>query len=175
LIIGLSGYAGSGKDTAGEILVKHHGFTRVAFADRLKELALRINPDVAQAVAASGWETAKREEYVRRFLQDLGTQARQVLFADVWIRALFENLEPNKHYVITDVRFTNEADTVRKSGGLVVRISRPNVGPVNEHISETHMDDYDFDAHLMNDGSIDDFAARVASLMFTLRISKQRR
>ena len=38
LILGLSGYKGSGKDSVASILVKQHGFQRVAFADVLKDL-----------------------------------------------------------------------------------------------------------------------------------------
>jgi hypothetical protein len=41
-IIGLTGRAGAGKDTVAEILDKHHGYLRVAFADALRS-------EVAQA------------------------------------------------------------------------------------------------------------------------------
>lgn len=37
LLIGLAGYAGSGKDTAADHLVNAHGFTKIAFADPLRE------------------------------------------------------------------------------------------------------------------------------------------
>lgn len=33
----LSGYAGVGKDTVGQMLIDHHGYCRVAFADALKD------------------------------------------------------------------------------------------------------------------------------------------
>ena len=38
MIIGLSGYARSGKDTVAETLVNEYGFKRVAFADKIKDL-----------------------------------------------------------------------------------------------------------------------------------------
>ena len=37
VIIGLSGYAQSGKDTVANILVQHYGYKRVAFADKIRE------------------------------------------------------------------------------------------------------------------------------------------
>ena len=46
MILGLAGYATSGKDTVGRYLVEEHGFTRLAFADTLKRFALAVNPIV---------------------------------------------------------------------------------------------------------------------------------
>ncbi len=39
MIIVLAGAMGSGKDTIGDILVKNHGFRKIAFADPLKKMA----------------------------------------------------------------------------------------------------------------------------------------
>ena len=36
MIVGITGLAGSGKDTAADFLVKNHGFVKVALADVLK-------------------------------------------------------------------------------------------------------------------------------------------
>ena len=47
MILALTGYAGSGKDTIAEQLLDDYGFGRVAFADKLKELAWAINPIIA--------------------------------------------------------------------------------------------------------------------------------
>lgn len=41
-IVSVSGLAGSGKDTLGNVLVKNHGFTRIALADPLRELCSRV-------------------------------------------------------------------------------------------------------------------------------------
>ena len=51
MILGLAGYGGSGKDAVASYLVEHHQFTRVAFADPIKEMALRQNPTLAISVA----------------------------------------------------------------------------------------------------------------------------
>jgi len=45
-IVGLCGYAQSGKDTLTKMLVEKEGFERRAFADLMKEMLLRINPYV---------------------------------------------------------------------------------------------------------------------------------
>lgn len=46
MIIGLNGNPGTGKDTVANYLVAEHGFVRIAFADRLRELTAAINPIV---------------------------------------------------------------------------------------------------------------------------------
>lgn len=59
-IIGLSGYARSGKDTAAEVLVEQFGFTRVAFADKLREVLYELNP----IVDFLGREVAVEDGYI---------------------------------------------------------------------------------------------------------------
>jgi hypothetical protein len=103
-LIGLAGYAGSGKDTAADVL-EALGWERRAFAGALKDLATRI-----------GWDGAK-DEPGRRLLQELGVGCREVLGADVWVNALMATLEGPS--VIVDVRFPNEVDTIRDHGGIV--------------------------------------------------------
>ncbi|WP_276972041.1 hypothetical protein [Ferrimicrobium acidiphilum] len=162
----MSGYARSGKDTVGEILAQEHGFVRLAFADKLKKLALVLDPQVAAAVTElGGWEQAKKIQYVREYLQLLGTSARDILFESVWIDALLSDLDATTSYVITDVRFLNEAEAIRARDGIMVRISRPGVGPVNQHISEIALDDYPFDVYLKNDGSIPNLADQLRNVL----------
>ena len=106
-IIGLSGYARSGKDEAAKLLVNGHGFTRVAFADKLRECLYQLNPMcgrgwdtsdrpvvyVQDVIEEYGWDGYKETEYgieIRRLLQRLGTEAgRQTLWDSIWIDAAF--------------------------------------------------------------------------------------
>ena len=166
MIIGLSGYARSGKDTVAKYLVESHGFKRVAFADAIRNMLLDVNPYIgfgpsnsshttlADLVAAVGWEGAKEHYEVRRLLQDLGVSARQYIGEDVWIKAALRTPSSGENIVITDVRFTNEADAIKKLGGRIWRIIRPGVEAVNQHISETQMTAYPFDELINNDGDI---------------------
>jgi hypothetical protein len=54
---------------------------------------------------------------------------------------------------VTDIRFANEAAMIRDLGGVLVRVERPGVGPVNEHVSEVMP--FEADHTLLNDGSIE--------------------
>ncbi len=164
VIVGLSGYARSGKDTAAQVLVDRFGFKRVAFADTLRSMLYAINPvvpdsihgRVAELVDAEGWDVAK-EQYpeVRQLLQRLGTEAgRNILGEDVWVDAAMRNLHPAGRYVFTDVRFRNEALAVTsfQVNGELWRIERTGVGPANDHVSEVGLDDWEFDTIILNQG-----------------------
>lgn len=173
MIIGLSGYAQSGKDTIGSFLVKEHGFVRFAFADALKEVVYRLNPivqteinvdDLGEYVSQDrvrdivdtyGWEMAKRVSEVRRLLQVMGTEAgRQVLGENIWVDTVL-NQVGDQDAVITDCRFPNEAQAVKDRGGFVVRVMRDGVDAVNAHPSETSLDNWPFDMMFRNDAPLD--------------------
>ena len=46
VVIGLSGYASSGKDTVAQFLIEEHGFEKIAFADPIRNMLLAMNPIV---------------------------------------------------------------------------------------------------------------------------------
>lgn len=133
-IVGLHGAAGAGKDTAGQYLVKR-GWTRYAFADKLRAAALGVNPIVvpetqarlAGVVDEMGWDSAKRSiPEVRGTLERLGTQmGRDVFGENFWLNALHDQirLENPKAVVITDVRFPNEAEWVLEQNGVVIEVT----------------------------------------------------
>jgi len=183
MIIGLTGYARSGKDTVAKSLRLRGGFRRIAFADKLKDLALRLDPIVGveslsgdlfftrvqELVDSQGWEDAKKQHDVRHLLQRLGNEAREVLGDNVWVEAvrgqLLTYISENKNVVFTDVRYENEAQLVHAYGGKMVRVVRPNVQALNNHVTETNVDLISVDDTIMNDGTINDLGAKVTELL----------
>jgi hypothetical protein len=158
-VIGLSGYARTGKDTVAKILVEEHGYTRVAYADQLRELTLRVDPYVTTAgtrlsvvIGQYGWERAKDTfPEVRRLLQVIGVGVRDVVGTGAWVEAAYRKMADQEgRYVLPDVRFPNELALVRDLNGLTVRVHRPGYGPVNDHISETALDGERFGAEVWN-------------------------
>lgn len=119
---------------------------------------------------------------VRQFLQRLGTDAlREGLHQNVWINALFADYKDQINYtdeeepeeinrgkpnwIVTDVRFPDEADAIKARGGIVVRIDRPdNPHPQSTHLTETALDDYLFDVRIQND-KIEDLVPRAKALL----------
>ena len=114
MLIALFGAPGAGKDTVAAHLIEKHGFVRVAFADKVRELAYEvINPLGQQLVDEHGWEYLKRkEDWARRVLEMVGDGARKVFGNDFWIDAVRtqvnELLVDGKDVVITDLRKENE-------------------------------------------------------------------
>ena len=162
LILGLTGYAQSGKDSVAKILVEKHGYKRIAFADKIRDLLYKMDPYVKGEyhlkilVDAYGWEIVKQTPEVRRMLQNLGMAAREAFGDTFWIDQALSNLHSFENYVVTDVRFANEATKIQFIGGRLWRIKRPGVEAVNEHISESDMDGYKVDQILMNRGTLED-------------------
>ncbi len=172
-LIGLWGYAGAGKDTAAEALVAD-GWTRAAFAGPVYAALLALDPKVADhgwrvsdVVHEQGWDSAKRSyPEVRRLLQRMGTEAgRRVHGENVWIDALFRTVDPGQRVVITDVRYENEAAEIRHRGGRVISITRPGVGPANDHASESGLTGWPFDYALVNDGTPVDLHAKMRAIV----------
>jgi len=188
-LVGLTGYAGSGKDTFAKSLRLRGGYERVGFADAVKEMALVLDPYIlaptpsptrgydfellSVVVRRLGWDDAKKIPDVRSYLQKLGTEAvRNIVNKDAWVWAAQGKIWPliteGTNVVVTDVRFQNEADLIRSWGGKVFRVTRPGFEPVNNHISDTGVDTIAVDGVVSNSGLIDDLgseAVRVIKLM----------
>jgi len=163
-LIGLSGYAQSGKDTAAAVL-REVGYERIAFADTLRSAVYALNPlmpdgrRVQDVVDEMGWDRAKVNfTEIRTLLQKMGTEVgRNLLGENIWVDTALAGLDQSRKYVVTDCRFPNEADAIRSRGGIVLRIARTGVTKANDHPSETSLDNYDFDGILVNDGTVEDF------------------
>jgi dephospho-CoA kinase len=172
MIIGLSGYASAGKDTVSQILVDKFGYKRMAFADSIRDILYTLNPlaqkgiYIKQLVDEYGWDIAKQDPEVRRLLQVLGTEVGREFFGDdIWVDTLIAKIEPEDKVVITDVRFPNEAREINYLAGQIWRVNRNGIEAVNEHVSETQMDNYDFDFVINNNGSLEDLEQYITALI----------
>lgn len=176
-VIALCGYPTAGKDEAAKCLVEEMEFTRVSFADPLRQSLLALDPMVSQDVGwvsgrpfnygirlselieEIGWTEAKKEPEVRRLLQVMGTEAgREIHGKDCWVDAACRKIQsaPTNNIVITDTRFENEVAMVRRMRGIIVHITRANAVQINNHPSE--MMDYArvSDGTIDNNGTIED-------------------
>ena len=180
--VALLGKSRSGKDTVAGILVRHASYTRLAFADKLKEAALRTNPYIplgharvcvrlADLISRVGWETAKDQfPEVRRFLQEYGQTVRE-MDPDFWVRPVaaqvIQGTEWNMPCAVSDVRYRNEVDALKELGAVIVRVEREGAGLKGSaalHDSETELDGLEPDYVLRNDGSLADLKEAVRHL-----------
>lgn len=168
VILGLGHRAGVGKDTIASHLCAKYGFRQLAFADPLRAAASEVF-GINVGMMLDPLTKNKVDEFwglsPRQVLQKMGTDAMRGTFGeDVWLKALAARLlryltvpgTPNR-YVITDVRFPNEAAMVKRMNGAVWRIDRPGISdqPTEGlHASETAMLDYkDWDLVIKNDST----------------------
>ena len=167
MIIGLSGYARSGKDTVADHLVNVYGFSQKSFAAKMKEAMYILNPIIHSdsigpiryqgLVDVYGLDVVK-DKYpeARRLLQVFGTEVGRSMFgSDFWVNLTLDEAH-SFHTVISDVRFKNEADAIRLQGGQIWRVNRDGISPVGGHSSEVDLDDYEFDKVLNNNETIAD-------------------
>jgi hypothetical protein len=88
--------------------------------------------------------------------------------SDFWVTTAIKDIPDGAKAVFSDVRYPNEADAVRKLGGKVWRVSRPGVGPANDHESEHALNDYKFDQVVENSGTIDGLSSQVRTYLNNL-------
>jgi hypothetical protein len=210
MLIAAVGLIGSGKDTVADYLETNYGFKRESFASSLKDAASVImgwDRDLLEGKTKESREWRERVDpwwaerlgiphlTPRWVLQEWGTQVFRFHFHDdIWIASL-ENklLKYSGNVVISDCRFPNEVNAVRRQKGLVIRVVRgeePYWFPVaieacqgNEeaktflkenkiHESEWSWANTDFDVVLMNNGTLEELFAEVD---LTLRTKSRER
>lgn len=188
VLIGLTGFARSGKDTAGVVLVERHGFRRVAFGDTLKDVAEDMNPILEYKADRGDGELAVRRtpldrllashggreglkdaipEY-RVYLVDLGNSLRHRI-PGVEIAASFGNVQPGDRVVNTNVYHPEEIDAIRAMGGIVIRVTRPDWSAANPDEARTGL--HPVDVTIANDGTVEDLAVKVAATLDALGVS----
>ena len=139
MIIGVVGFIGSGKGTVADILVNKKDFTKISFADSVKDATAAIfgwprgllegDTDESREFREKKdeWWSEKTGKHItpRNMLQLMGTEAgRDVIHPDVWVLSVERKIGMYKNVVIPDVRFPNEMNFIQSLGGFVVRVKR---------------------------------------------------
>ena len=149
------------------------------FAGKLKDIASHLtgipiedfeDQEFKKTNLGPEWWTTCDEGHqpmtVRDFLQKLGTDAlRNGLHTNVWVNALMADYDEDSNWVITDTRFPNEAQAIKDKGGIVIRVDRPGVKPINTHPSETGLDNWKFDYTIANVSDIFDLKQTVEQIL----------
>ena len=208
MIIGICGFIGSGKDTVADFLVNFHEFRRESFASTLKD----------SVAAVFGWDrtllegrTAEAREWreqvdpwwaerldmptltPRWVLQYWGTEVcRKSFHDDIWIASLENKLRNSKdNIVISDCRFPNEIEAIKKANGVIVWVQRGalpewyddavsanqgnNIGINAMKLRKIHASEWawlgsEFDHVIDNNGTIDDLFKQAQSLVIGQQI-----
>lgn len=156
MIYCLTGQSGSGKDTIAKIWTQYFKFTRLAFADALKnytalvyDLPVNIFHDVSQKdCILEQFKVERNSEcpFQKHFLKSdqkywtprdlllLEGACKRAVSPNFWIDLLVRKIEQipaNEGIVITDIRFENEYEIIRKKFSherevFLFEVTRPN-------------------------------------------------
>lgn len=135
MIIGITGAIGSGKDTIADYLIANHGFTRLSFAGKVKDVAHVVFGWDRELIEGRTKESRAWREVEDPFwglsprtaLQRIGTEMfRDQIHPETWIKAVQKQIQaaPEKNYVITDCRFENEVQAIIDLGGQIWAVNR---------------------------------------------------
>lgn len=101
----------------------------------------------------------------RQLLQWFGEAIRRQINENFWILSMFSTYSDSNFWIISDVRYKNEAEAIREKGGFLIRLLRLE-SQSNTHISETDLDDYpNFDVLILNDSSLESLFEKVKELV----------
>lgn len=168
MIIGLQGYAGSGKSTVATYLAERHGFARrhikQPIADMVASLISDAVPmdwddDIYRYLDGDFKRTpipALGNRSATEIQQFLGTEfGRNFIHPDIWLDIWSAWAAGHERVVQESVRFANEADRC----DVIWEIRRPGYEALNGHVSEALP--ATADTILYNNGSLTDLYAQV--------------
>lgn len=177
-MIGFVGKKSSGKDTAGDYLVKKYNFEKQSFANPLKRCCKemfsltdeQLNDPILKETPDPRWFGATP----RQILQYVGTdllrnQLKNIIpniGENVHINAFKLWYENNKHkkIVLCDVRFLNEANMIKENGGILIKIYRGENKTKDLHQSEMELEKIKCDIIIDNNGSLEELYATLDSI-----------
>lgn len=138
-VVGLSGFAQSGKTTAALYLEQKYGVRRKHIAEPLRAM-------LAVLLKANGMSSEMITRYLEGDLKEqlipelgvtsryaqitLGTEwGRELVNNDLWANTWERGIGEGESVMNDSVRFPNEAEAIRRRGGVVIMIKRPGTRP----------------------------------------------
>lgn len=189
--IGISGKAGSGKDTLSKLLVKqlrsndHISVEYVAFADPIKQIARTMFPNLSEKCLTGpskyrseiipGAFKDDKPLTVRQLLIDIGANGRNY-DNNIWLNDFIHSLNVAQYknksiFIVSDIRFRNEFDLLNKINFYKIRLFRNATIKINDP-SETNQDsinDGEFDYIINNSGTLDQLKLEVTKIVALLK------
>jgi len=153
---------GAGKSCACEHLISKYGGTQISFAAPIYDIQ-------RYAQKRCGFV----QEKDRQFLQYVGTQWARNKEPDVWVRLAMESTPTKGNSFMSDLRFPNEFEALKKNGWTCVKLLRNHQeerkgSGSHAHESEIALDvipNDKWDVVLENTGTLEDFYKRLDNLV----------
>jgi hypothetical protein len=163
-IIAISGLKRSGKDILANYICSKYNYEHIKISEKLKDICKilfnfsdeQLEKDIKEDIDPR-WGISPR-----KCMQFIGTEIMQFKVQELlpeinrkfWIKSLLNSLDPEKKYVISDLRFNHEYEELKKLNTLVVKIETGDIN-IDQHISEQEYKDIPADMILKNDMKTD--------------------
>lgn len=168
VLIGISAKKQSGKDEFFKVMneLNNDLFENKKFASKLKQICSLLTGLPIEYFynheyydySLSNWKLT-----IRQMQQKIGTELFRNNFSEnIWIDSLFCDFKKDSKWIITDVRFPNELQSIRAKKGIIVRIERESVKDNDNHASETSLDGYtNWDYIIYNNSTLEDYRKEI--------------
>ena len=200
MILGISGKFSSGKSTVANLFAKHlrgkyPNILQKSFAFKLKKMVeLLSGIQMKQSYSDNYFDngiidfTAEDKSiFIKEFNMTVGQMLQKIrteVFRDnfhkeTWIRGLFVDYDifeqQSSLWVISDCRFTNEANAIIDKGGILIRVNRPDIEEnINSsrdkaHPSEIALDNFQhFNYIIDNSGSLEELENKIQKIVMKI-------
>jgi len=184
VLIGVAGKIGSGKSTVAKYLVEKYGFIEISFAEPLKKACQNLflfndnqvfGTQLEKATADDRWFGKSPRDILQyvgtNLLRDQMYKIIPELGKDIFIHRmeLWYSQEikktPNINVVISDLRFPNEAEFIKKNNGICIQIDRHIKDFATTHISENSTQNIDFTYIVDNSSDLDSLHIKIDSII----------
>lgn len=183
MIILLSAWKGSGKDTAANYLVEQHGFVKLSFAAALKDLVSEqygvprhyFDDRVLKEKALPQYPLHDKDGFTKqingimcselaeldgwlhhspRSLCILEGSIKRSVDPNYWVNRVARLMDPRQNYVIADWRYRSEYEALKALKPVTVRIHRFQ-DTTSTDPSERDLDNFAFDQEIDNMGPVE--------------------
>jgi hypothetical protein len=184
MIIGLCGYAGSGKTTAANYLTQKHAFKEATFAGPLKDIAKIIGFTDKQLHGTQDDKLEINKQLnisAREFMQKFGTDICRNQFpkifpnmnlgksGSIWVKLMENYIEnhPDTLICCSDIRFPDELELISSyQNSIIIQIHRDNESnEYHNHVSETSLPDIVPDYQIINNSSLEDLYETIDNIL----------
>ena len=178
-LIGICGKKGAGKDLFSSYLNEDLKWNTIAFAKPIKEAAKTIfllkDSQVNGTLEEKETFDVRWEKTPRQLLQELGTEVGRAMDPELWVKRCFLEIDQrpgDSGWIITDVRFINEAEALKAKGGVLIKIIREHsgTGVCESHISEQQISGIVPDITIYNSGTKEDLKKRAREVSKLFKI-----
>lgn len=174
-VIAFGGPMHSGKSLASKHLITEHGFVNHPIAIGVKDMIRVLGPTNEHLYGSlkeqpTDFLCGKTPRYA---MQTLASEwGRSLISPTIWVEYWARTVPDVDAVVIDDLRTVEGSKWMQARGAVLVGIERPGIedgSEARQHETETQFSQIKYDHRIVNDGSIEDFKAKLDALVMELR------